>query len=255
MLQCLLWVVHIRWFDSRSPGPYNAAFFQNFVRKDDHVVYVSTAVEPQKEARTRLSQTHEHEKRPESLGPSPSQRPRSFDGLDPFTTLHGLREAFSPPCLPQAGTFLSQHVGERSQPSPERRCRAEGTLASLDEPNMSQGGGNQSPFLRTSRDIEYVKQHGRRMSTACFNLLVCKTEAGASRIGIIVGKRFGIAVRRNRAKRLFRELTRHVRAELISGHAVLVFPKRDALGLPFEDLMKAWRAGLRRQGLLSSPEK
>jgi ribonuclease P protein component len=93
------------------------------------------------------------------------------------------------------------------------------------------------------------------MSTACFNLLVCKTEAGASRIGIIVGKRFGIAVRRNRAKRLFRELTRQVRGELISGHALLVFPKRDALGLPYKDLEKTWRATLGRQGLLSSPEK
>lgn len=120
---------------------------------------------------------------------------------------------------------------------------------------MSQGGGDRTPFLRTSRDIEYVKQHGRRTSTACFNLLVCKTEAGASRVGIIVGKRFGIAVRRNRAKRLFRELTRQVSGELISSHAVLVFPKRDALGLPFEDLKGMWRATLRRQGLLSFPEK
>lgn len=120
---------------------------------------------------------------------------------------------------------------------------------------MSQGGGDRTPFLRTSRDIEYVKQHGRRTSTACFNLLVCKTEAGASRVGIIVGKRFGIAVRRNRAKRLFRELTRQVHGELISGHAVLVFPKRDALGLPFEDLKGIWRETLRRQGLLSFPEK
>lgn len=120
---------------------------------------------------------------------------------------------------------------------------------------MSQGGGDRTPFLRTSRDIEYVKQHGRRTSTACFNLLVCKTEAGASRVGIIVGKRFGIAVRRNRAKRVFRELTRQVHGELISGHDVLVFPKRDALGLPFEDLKGIWRATLRRQGLLSFPEK
>lgn len=120
---------------------------------------------------------------------------------------------------------------------------------------MSKGGGDRTPFLRTSRDIEYVKQHGRRTSTACFNLLVCKTEAGASRVGIIVGKRFGIAVRRNRAKRLFRELTRQVYGELISSHAVLVFPKRDALGLPFEDLKGMWRATLRRQGLLSFPEK
>lgn len=128
-------------------------------------------------------------------------------------------------------------------------------MASLDEPIRSQGGGNRSCFLRTSRDIEYVKQHGRRLSTACFNLLVCKTDAGATRVGIIVGKRFGIAVRRNRAKRLFRELTRQVQGELISGHALLVFPKRDALGLPFADLMKAWRTTLGRQGLLSSSEK
>ncbi|HEX8750859.1 MAG TPA: ribonuclease P protein component [Nitrospira sp.] len=128
-------------------------------------------------------------------------------------------------------------------------------MASLDEPIRSQGGENRSCFLRTSRDIEYVKQHGRRLSTACFNLLVCKTDAGATRVGIIVGKRFGIAVRRNRAKRLFRELTRQVQGELISGHALLVFPKRDALGLPFSDLMKAWRTTLGRQGLLSSSEK
>ena len=128
-------------------------------------------------------------------------------------------------------------------------------MASLDEPNISRGGGSQSLFLRTSRDIEYVKQHGRRLSTACFNLLVCKTDAGASRVGIVVGKRFGIAVRRNRAKRLFRELTRQVRGELVSGHALLVFPKRDALGLPFADVMKTWRATLGRQGLLSFSEK
>jgi ribonuclease P protein component len=120
---------------------------------------------------------------------------------------------------------------------------------------MSQGGGDRSLFLRTSRDIEYVKEHGRRMSTACFNLLVCETEAGASRVGIIVGKRLGIAVHRNRAKRLFRELTRQVRGELIGGHAVLVFPKRDALGLPFAGLKGIWRAALRRQGLLSPSEK
>lgn len=128
-------------------------------------------------------------------------------------------------------------------------------MASLDEPGISRGRASQSLYLRTSRDIEYVKQHGWRLSTACFNLLVCKTDAGASRVGIIVGKRFGIAVRRNRAKRLFRELTRQVRGDLVSGHALLVFPKRDALGLPFADLLKTWRATLGRQGLLSCSGK
>jgi len=115
---------------------------------------------------------------------------------------------------------------------------------------MSQSGGDRSLFLRVSRDIEYVKQHGRRSSTSCFNLLVCGTEATESRVGIVIGKRFGIAVRRNRAKRLFRALTREIRAELVPGHAVLVFPKREALELPFESLRAQWQSALRRQGVL-----
>ena len=121
---------------------------------------------------------------------------------------------------------------------------------------MSQGAGDRSFFLRASRDIEHVKQHGRRLSTACFNLLVSKTsDAQASRIGIVVGKRFGIAVRRNRVKRVFRELSRQIRGELAADHALLVFPKRDALVLPFEELKTLWRTTLRRQGLLNAREK
>ena len=120
---------------------------------------------------------------------------------------------------------------------------------------MSQATGDRSFFLRASRDIEYVKQHGRRLSTACFNLLVCKTEARTTRVGIVVGKRFGIAVRRNRAKRLFRELSRQVRGELAADHALLVFPKREALTLPFEEVKRLWLSTLQRQGVLSAPEK
>ena len=75
------------------------------------------------------------------------------------------------------------------------------------------------------------------------------------RVGIVVGKRFGIAVRRNRVKRLFRELSRQVRSELVADYAVLVFPKRDALILPFEELKRLWRSALRRQGLLNTSEK
>ena len=121
---------------------------------------------------------------------------------------------------------------------------------------MSQGVGDRSFFLRASRDIEHVKQHGRRLSTACFNLLVSRTvDPQASRIGIVVGRRFGIAVRRNRVKRVFRELSRQIRGELAADHALLVFPKRDALVLPFEELKSLWRTTLRRQGLLNAREK
>jgi ribonuclease P protein component len=119
---------------------------------------------------------------------------------------------------------------------------------------MPEPRGDKPLFLRSSRDIDYVKQHGRRISTALFNLLICRTGVGGGQVGIIVGRRFGNAVRRNRAKRIFRELTRQIRADLLSEPAVLVFPKRDALSQPFATLEVAWRSSLARQHLLRTKE-
>jgi ribonuclease P protein component len=119
---------------------------------------------------------------------------------------------------------------------------------------MAERGGDKALFLRSSRDIDYVKQHGRRISTALFNLLVCRTGVSGGQVGIIVGRRFGNAVQRNRAKRIFRELARQVRADLLSGPAVLVFPKRDALSQPFTVLKEAWRSSLARQHLFGTEE-
>ncbi len=115
-------------------------------------------------------------------------------------------------------------------------------------------GKDKGPFLRASRDIEYVKQHGRRTSTALFNLLVCRTEAAESRVGIIVGRRFGTAVRRNRAKRRFRELIRMARPCLRPGYGILVFPKREAIVLPFDSVKEAWTNALVRRGAIRVEE-
>ena len=105
-------------------------------------------------------------------------------------------------------------------------------------------------FLRNNRDIEAVKHRGRRISTALFNLVVYKMDGDPSRVGIIVGKRFGNAVRRNRAKRVFRELIRQVHQELVPGWGLLVFPKPDALVPLREGLLHAWVTSLERLRLL-----
>jgi ribonuclease P protein component len=107
-----------------------------------------------------------------------------------------------------------------------------------------------SIFLRTSRDIETVKHHGRRMSTALFNLLAYRMGDAPSRVGIVVGKRFGDAVRRNRAKRVFRELIRQVHRDLVPGQALLVFPKREAIAQPYARLKQVWETSLQRGQLL-----
>ena len=119
---------------------------------------------------------------------------------------------------------------------------------------MSQGGGDRDLFLKRSRDIEYAKEHGRRISTALFNMVICRTDVSDSRVGIVVGKRFGGAVSRNRVKRLFRELTRQLRGQLLPGHALVVFPKRDSIMQPFAILKGVWLSALQRQRLLRAHE-
>jgi ribonuclease P protein component len=119
---------------------------------------------------------------------------------------------------------------------------------------MSQGGGDRDLFLKRSRDIEYAKEHGSRIATALFNVVICRTDVIGSRVGIVVGKRFGGAVSRNRAKRLFRELTRQLHGQLLPGHALVVFPKRDSIAQPFTVLQEAWLSTLQRHRLLRNHE-
>ena len=115
---------------------------------------------------------------------------------------------------------------------------------------MSQGGADRDLFLKRSRDIEYAKEHGRRISTTLFNMVICRTDVGSSQVGIVVGKRFGGAVSRNRVKRLFRELTRQLHGQLLNGYALVVFPKRGAIEQPFAVLKEVWLSSLQRQRLI-----
>ncbi|MBI5410491.1 MAG: ribonuclease P protein component [Nitrospirae bacterium] len=123
---------------------------------------------------------------------------------------------------------------------------------------MARPLGDHLFFLRNSADIERVKQLGHRLQTPLFNLVSCPSRSlpdqqpGHTRIGIVVGKRLGKAVVRNRAKRIFRELARHVRHHLIGGQDVLIFPRREALSVRHPLLREAWLAALRRKGLLSA---
>ena len=139
--------------------------------------------------------------------------------------------------MTESGDLVSKRKSCASWPSPTMMA-------------MSQGGGDRNLFLKRSRDIEYAKEHGSRVSTALFNVVICRTDVSGSRVGIVVGKRFGGAVSRNRVKRLFRELTRQLRGQLLPGHALVVFPKRDSITKPFAVLKEVWLLALQRQRLL-----
>jgi ribonuclease P protein component len=115
---------------------------------------------------------------------------------------------------------------------------------------MNNAQATRDLFLQKSRDIDWIKQGGHRASTAWFNLLIRRMEGAETKLAIIVGRRFGTAVRRNRAKRLFRELGRLVQGHLIPGYRFLVFPKRECLTKQFALLRAGWIQALKQCGLI-----
>lgn len=51
----------------------------------------------------------------------------------------------------------------------------------------------QAPFfLKRGRDIQYIKQHGRRVSTGAFNLQFCPMAWEGAMLGIVVGADSGL---------------------------------------------------------------
>ena len=120
---------------------------------------------------------------------------------------------------------------------------------------MTRVSEDRSFFLKKSGDIERVKKTGRRLPTPLFNLVSCRSDLPHARVGVIVGKRLGGSVVRNRAKRLFRELARQVRGELIPGRDLLIFPRHGALEAAPPALREAWLAALRQQALMRSSEE
>jgi len=120
---------------------------------------------------------------------------------------------------------------------------------------MARLSEDRSFFLKKSGDIERVKKTGRRLPTPLFNLVSCRSDMPHARVGVIVGKRLGGAVVRNRAKRLFRELARQVRRRLTPGRDLLVFPRHGALEAAPISLREAWLAALGKQGLVRGQEE
>ncbi len=57
-----------------------------------------------------------------------------------------------------------------------------------------------------------------------------------SRLGISVGRKFGNAVRRNRAKRRVREFFRRNKHKIPRGYDFIFLPQKNMLEIPWEDL-------------------
>ncbi len=107
------------------------------------------------------------------------------------------------------------------------------------------------PGRRLRRHAEFVRaqRSGRRVSTPHFTLLVAAQPPppGKARIGMVVARAVGSAVRRNRVKRVCRECFRTWPELLPDGVDLVVIAREGAHELGLGDVRAEWRAV---QGLL-----
>jgi ribonuclease P protein component len=100
--------------------------------------------------------------------------------------------------------------------------------------------------VRRRGEFQRVFDLSLRTKGRYFTVLVAPNDAGTTRLGIVASRKLGDAVRRNRAKRLIREVFRHTAAPNGRGMDVVVIPRRELFDAAYSDLEADLRGALRR---------
>jgi len=98
--------------------------------------------------------------------------------------------------------------------------------------------------LRKHAEFVGVQRSGRRVGTPHFTLLVAPQPPGArgvARLGVVVSRKIGDAVQRNRVKRLCRECFRVWPDLLPDGVDLVVIARPGAHALKLEQVRTEWR--------------
>lgn len=108
--------------------------------------------------------------------------------------------------------------------------------------------------LKHASDFARVREKGASYAGKYLVLGVLKDEGVAEfGYGLITGRKLGIAVKRNRIRRLLREVIRAHRAEIAPGWHFVVIGRWRAAGATLQDLERDWLKLAKRLGILLSP--
>jgi ribonuclease P protein component len=99
--------------------------------------------------------------------------------------------------------------------------------------------------VRTRAEYEQIYQRGLKTHGRFSTVFVLPTGQPVTRLGIAATRKLGDAVRRNRAKRLVREMFRLTPTE--PGFDIVVVPKRELFDADFATLAADYRANLERR--------
>ncbi|MGH9160505.1 MAG: ribonuclease P protein component [Vicinamibacteraceae bacterium] len=109
------------------------------------------------------------------------------------------------------------------------------------------------PTERVQRraDFQRIYTRGQKLHGRFMTLFVLATNIRRARLGVAATRKLGDAVRRNRAKRLARELFR--RHKPSPGTDLVVVPKRELLAQSFTRLETEFDVMIRRAGRRTRP--
>ncbi|MCX7981916.1 MAG: ribonuclease P protein component [Syntrophales bacterium] len=93
--------------------------------------------------------------------------------------------------------------------------------------------------LTKRKDIARVFAEGRRSGSGYFKWIIAPNGIGKTRFGIITSRRIGGAVKRNRIKRLLREVFRLNKHHFPAGHDIIVIVKKPLPPLSYAEVEKA----------------
>ena len=94
--------------------------------------------------------------------------------------------------------------------------------------------------IHSNDQFVYVIRQGRCLRNKILIIYVAKNDCDFSRLGVSVGKVYGNAVKRNRFKRLVREVFRQNQYEIPNGYDYLVMPGKKAPPPVFEQIKDAF---------------
>ena len=98
--------------------------------------------------------------------------------------------------------------------------------------------------LRRRSEFLKVQRQGVRIQERYITLFILPNDLNVSRLGIIATRRLGGSIRRNRSKRLVREIFRLNKS--LPGFDIVVMPRPGFLDAPFSTLTVNYQAALKR---------
>ena len=107
-------------------------------------------------------------------------------------------------------------------------------------------GFPKSRRLLRKPDFSRVFDNGFRVQARFATLLLNPNDTGHPRLGIVASRKLGDAVRRNRAKRVIREVFRRTDAHASAPVDLVVIPRRELLTAAFSDVEADLTGALRR---------